>query len=574
MKVYLSNTEVTPRNLTDIGMFTRFTTNIDELSVNVDNIVLTRYDYETLVKPHIQQVGVFEGMPLDFVTSGGITLNYFLNLKENPKFRDYDVEFKVMKRKGTDHFLELANGTSFELLRSQGVNFPSFEVPYIIIKDNQAETGISLAIGLYLMVKEAIEATKQLITSLSDLIGAITPNVGAGVTMDIGDIITQVIKIIFQITYLALLIIAIIDLAKQLFELIFPKVRYMKANKVKDLIRIGCQNIGGGYGFSSTLLDSLPGLSILPVPLQKQTKKWFEFKQNDLNNSFNKGYPTSKDSTPTVGALISAIQEQFNARVRIINGVVHLERRDYWSTITTNTLMPSLSLQDTRQDEYTLNTNEGWKRYVVGYEADVSDLHTFDNFDGLDAEYSAEPVNVINADLVSITGKIEVNIPFALGARKESLNWIEKLAKNLFKSIDNLINTFGGNSSLVAKIQNRIGVLVISQQYFEKTKMLYTIGGKQPSNYLTKIRASAIYDQFHKINQIEFNGFKIRENVSIPISDQDFVNLIGNNYFELNGVIMEIEEFEYIEDDKKIIATYREPFNYALGKIETITIAA
>lgn len=570
MRHYINGTEVTPRNLGRIGVRSVFSDRIDVLSSNVDSIVLGRKDYKELVETHINQLGYFEGLPYEMVMNSGITLNYYINLKETPVIRTNDVELKLKKRKGSDQFWENADGTSFELIRSKGGVFPIFDVPYVIIKDDQAITAISLAITLFLMVKEAIEATKQLITSISDLIGAVTPNVGAGVTMDIGDIITQVIKIIFQITYLALLVAAIINLSKQLFEILFPKVRYFSACKAKDLLTVGCAALG--YSFSSTLLDSLPGLTILPKPLKKQQKKWFDFKQDNLNLAFNKGYPTASDTTPTVGQFLEALRVQFNGRVRILGNTVHLERRDYWATITQNQLMPKLVLQDTRQDEFTVNTDEGWKRYYLHYKSDISDLHTYDNFEGVDAEYSAEPVNVVNADLVSITGNRDIDIPFALGARKNKLNWLEELAKGLFKAVDGVVNTFGGNSSLVAKIENRIGVLVVSQQYFEVTKMLYTVAGKQPENYLTKIRASALFHNYHTINRIEVNGFKIRESAPIPINDQDFVSLIDNNYFDADGVVMEIMEDEYIEDDHKISATYREPYNYAEGKIQTIAI--
>lgn len=570
MRHFINGVQVTPRNIGKIGVRSVFSDRIDELSSNVDSITLGLKDYAELIEPHLNQLGYFEGIPYDMVLNSGITLNYYINLKETPVKRTYDVDVKIKKRKGIDQFWENADGTSFELIKSKGFNFNTFDVPYIIVKDNQAEMAISLAITLFLMVKEAIDATKQVITSISDLIGSITPNVGAGVTMDIGDIITQVIKIIFQIAYLALLLAAIINLSKQLFELLFPKIRYFSACKAKELLRVGCQYLG--YNFSSTLLDSLPGLTVLPKPLKKQQKKWFDFKQDSLNLAFNKGYPTASDTTPTVGRLLEALRVQFNGRVRIIGNTVHLERRDYWATITQNSFMPKLVLQDTRQDEFTVNTDEGWKRYYIYYQSDISDLHTYDNFEGVDAEYSAEPINVTNADLVSITGYRDVNIPFALGARKNKLNWLEELAKSIFKAIDKVINTFGGNSSLVSKIENRIGVLVISQQYFNITKMLYTVAGKQPVDYLTKIRASALFDNYHTINRIEVNGFKIREGVPIPINDQDFVNLIDNNYFDADGVIMEIEEDEYIEDDHKLLAKVREPYNYASGKIKTIQI--
>lgn len=573
----INGTQINPRNMGDIGYRAEFGNKIDEFELTVDNISLTREDYANIIIPHIQQRGVFEGIPVTATvvsnTPGvqNVSIQYYIDLQDKPKFKTYDVEVSIKKRYGSDRFWNAANGQSFEMVNKTN-SLPVFDVPYVIIKDNQAQTAISIAITLYLMVKEAISATQQLISDIVDLIGAVTPNVGFGVNFDIGDIISKVIKVIAQLAYLAILVVAIINLSKQLFELIFPKVRYFKGCKVKDLLKNGIESLGLGLTFKSTLLDALPGLTILPKPLKKQTKKWFEFTQNSLDLAFNKGYPTASDTTPTVGALLEAIREQFNGRVRIIGNTVFLERRDYWSTITQNSLMPALALQDKASDEYTFNSYEAYKRCYLHYQTDISDLFTFDNFEGVDCEFSSEAVSIVNADLFIIKGLKEVNIPFALGARKTKLNWLEELSKALFKQIDKVINTLGGSSSLMAKIENRIGVLMISQQYFNTTKMLYTVGGKQPANYLSIIQALSIYNNYHVIDQIENNGYKIRENVPVAVNPSDFVSLLNNNYAEIDGVVMEISSFEYVEDAKEMTITYREPYNYAAGKVKTVLI--
>lgn len=569
MKHYINGIEVTPRNIGEIGIRCSFTERMQDIVLNVDSITLTREDYE-LVKQHTSNIGVFEGIPYTIVMNSGIQLEYFINLTEKTIYRTYEVECKIMLRKSIDKFFDDASGSSFELIKSKGFTFPIFDIPYVIIKDNQLEIAIPLTITLFLMIKELADATRQLVMDTVDLIGATTPNLGTGFSMDTGDIISKVLKIIAQIVYIALLLSAIVMMGKQLQELIFPKVRYLKGCKVKDLLTVGCNFLG--YNFSSTCLNSYSGLTILPVPLQKQVKKFFMFKQNSLNLSFNKGYPTANDSTPTVGSLLEEMRKFFNGRIRVINGTVHLERRDYWSGVTSNQIAPALALQDSRQDEYTYNTDDAWKRYVVGYTPDISDLHTFDNFEGNDCELSCEPINVVNADLVTIKGLVDVVLPFALGSRKEKLNWLEELAKAVFKVIDSVIIKLGGNSSLSATIQNRIGVLKISQQYFSITKLMYTNGGRQPVNYLSYIGAINVYNNFHKINQIELNGQKIRNNVRARFNDSDFLSLISNNFANIDGDICEITGLTYIEDSHSVEITYREPDNYASGKVKTVVI--
>ena len=181
-------------------------------------------------------------------------------------------------------------------------------------------------------------------------------------------------------------------------------------------------------------------------------------------------------------------------------------------------------------------------------------------------------MSAVNLNYVKIQGNVNINIPFALGARKNDLNWLENFVLSVFQFIDSLLDIFGVNSSLASSIENSIGVMIISQQYFQTTKLLYLVGTKQPENYLTKIGANAIYQKYHAINQIENNGYLIRENVIFDISQNDLVNLLNNNFVIIEGLVCELMEFEYIEENSKLIATYKEPNNYAQGKVKTILI--
>ena len=249
-----------------------------------------------------------------------------------------------------------------------------------------------------------------------------------------------------------------------------------------------------------------------------------------------------------------------------------MEIRNYWQDLTTAQILPALNLQNDRVGAYSYNVGDIWKRYYIHYLTDSSDIHTLDFFDPTDAEYSTEPSSIVNADLVTIKGLNDVNIPFALGVRKNDFNFVEKLAKAFFEYVDQVINAFGGNGNFAAQITGRIGTMQISQQFFVQTKFLYTIGGKQPANYAELIRASTIYENYHKINEITLNDYKIISDAPIRITSQEFVNLLQNNFAEINGVICEILTLNYIDEESKAIITYKEPFNYADGKVFVLTI--
>lgn len=569
MKHFLNDIEVTPRELVTIGLSNDFTDRQDVLESTADRIVLPREGREIILQ-HIATQGVFEGIPYRMVTNGGVNLEYYVDLTENAIFRDHEIEVTIKRRNGKDNFFDNADGTSFDLMASQGVQFNYIDVPYVIVKDNAVELALTLGVSVFIMTKELITQIQALSEAVTNVIDSVTPEVGTGVTTDPAEVATLVIKAALQLAVVALVLIALIKLAQDFFELLFPKVRYFKATKVKELLVKGCQYLG--YTFESSLLDGLPGLTILPVPLIKEKCSFFDFLQNDLNFAYTNGHPGAPDTVSTLGRLFEVLENMFNARTRVNNGVVQLERRDFWQLITTNILNPAVNIQEKRDNEFTLNTVEAWKRYYVHYNVDPSDVHTLDFFDPTTAEYSTEPLNPINPDLVSIKGLNDVNIPFALGVRKNSLNFVEKVAKEFLEIIDGVVNAFGGNGNFAAQIENRIGVLQISQQFYSTTKLLYTVAGKQPENYTEFIQAGAIYDNYHKINEIQINDYKVIEGAPLAITDQEFLNLLDNNFAEINGQVCEILTVQYFDEVSRAEISYKCPFDYADGTVKTIEI--
>ena len=568
MKHYLNGAEIAPRNVLDIGLITDYTGNPEMLQVDTDTIVLPR-EARDIIMQHVATQGVFEGIPYTLET-GNIQLDYYVDLTESFAIRDFEVEVKIKKRKGFDNFFENAEGLSFELMAKKGVNFNFIDLPYLIIPENQVEIALTLSLATYALTKEAIQATRDLVSATEKLIRAVTPNASIPPVPPIGEIIALSIAVVAQLAYTLAIYVALIKLVRQLQELIFPKVRYYKGATIKELIKKGCEYLG--YTLDSNLLNSWDKLTIMPVPLTKGKKSIFSFIQNDLNFSFTKGYPTAQDTVSTLGELINAVEGWFNAKTKVYNGVVQIERRDYWKRISLNTTLPALNLQSDRQNEYRLNTEEAWKRTYIHYQVDYADVHTLDNFDPTDAEYSTEPLNVINPDLVSIRGFNDVNIPFALGVRKNDLSYIEKFAKTFLQLADSIIGLFGVDLNFTSLITDRLGVTQISSQFYGVTKVLYAVNGRQPSNYMDKIKASNIYNLYHKINEINVNGYKIYNDAPIRLNPQEFLTLLDNNYAYINGVLCEILTIRYTDEQSKAVITYREPFNYAEGKVEILTV--
>ena len=560
MKHILNGAEVTPLNYENIGFMVDYSQPAsDILSVTADSLTFANEARAAIMQHVFGGLGALEGIPYQIVTETGQTLDYFLNPAEKFEVKDNTVSIALEKRWNQRQFMNQANGTSFELMAQRGVQFPIFDVPYLIIKDNQLETGITLAITTFVMGPALADA----IRTTADLTAAVISAIG----LDLSDIIAAAIKLAAQILYTAALLLAFKKLVEQLVELIFPKIRYYKACKLRDLIAAGCQHLG--YTLESQLLDSMSNVTILPVPIIRQKESILDYWQNDLNFAFNKGYPTAQDSIPTLGAAIDATLNWFNAKLFVRDSVVRIERRDFAQFGQQVTLDPALALQGERSDRYTLNAPEVWRRQYVHYATDGNDWHTFNEFEQTDCEDSTEPINVANPDLVLIKGYRDVAIPFALGSRKASLTWVEKRVRDLLQIVDTVTGAFGSGTNYAAAVNARIGVLQIGEQFFTQTKALWTVGAgeqygaRQPQNYLSFIGARQIEQQFHTIDFIGVNDYLVREAVDVAITSAQFELLQQVNYVTINGQPCEILRVEFYDYNNKAKVFYKEPFNWA-----------
>lgn len=569
MRHFLNEIEVAPRNIDQIGIISEFVNEVDQLKLTTESIILTR-EAKNIIDDHIENVGLFEAIPYR-IQLNGVSINYYADLLNDLSIRDNEISVKITKRKSQDDFIQKALGTSFDLMKEKGVIFNTFEVPYFVVQDDQISKAITLGITTFVMTQEAIRQYQSVAESINDIIKAVTPSTGAGVVIDWGDVIVLSLRALFRIILFALLVIALIKLATQLFVLIFPPKRKLLATKFSELLKKGCEYLG--YQFESTIFEDQPNWALLPVPLIKERKSIYKYLPDEFFSPFNKGYPSTSDSVSTLGQFMDSLKIMFNARLFIQGNIIRLERRDYLYNLSSENIFPALPLQNERSDQYSYNTDEVWKRYYIKYSIDSTDTFTQDEiYDYHDAEYSTEALNIGNQDLISIKGLNQVNIPFALGARKNELTWFEKIAKELFEQIDLVVGLFGGSSNYGSIIGERKDILVISRDFFSITKVLYAVGGKQPPEYTDTISATALYNKYHSINEITNNAFEIRDNVRVRIKDQDFINLLENNYVEIGGQICEIISITHVDEKHESVISYRFPSDYANGKVQIIKV--
>tara|TARA_R110002051_G_scaffold48130_1_gene94752 strand:- start:29 stop:1753 length:1725 start_codon:yes stop_codon:yes gene_type:complete len=548
---FINGTEIRPKDADKIGIKLDWTADAQEAELSVDSLILEN-KAKKLVLDHIDTLGVFEGIPYTYQINN-LTIDYYLKLIDDPKISgvgDSAIEVNIHRRRSVNKFWEDANGLSFESCNLTHP-FVTQDIPYLIVKDNQVEMLIMLGISAYTLTKALIEGIRDLIVAITDFIKIIS----VGTVVNVGQIISAALLLIARIIYVAALIIALIDITKQIIELIFPPIRYFKGASVQELCQKACAKLG--YTFESSIIDNMTELTILPVPLIKGETSIIE-KLFTLDTGYHtKGYPTARDSAvSTFGRLLNVLKGMFNAKVRVLNGVVMLERRDFWELNAGVQIKRTLNLQGIRENQWGYNSGDWWKRYYMHYLWDSTDFHTMDRLGDLDTEYSTEPVSVVNADLVSIRGLVDIAIPFSFATRKDYLTWVEKEALKFAKLADSVISFFGGNSALQSKVKGRVGVTMIGQQYFSNTKIMFQTGGRQPEDYRDKIGADTLYQTYHTINQVKEN-FKRHYSEVIPFSTSDFEMLLDNNYVtDENGVLLEILTLEWTNEGKEAEILY------------------
>lgn len=576
MRHLLNGIEVSPRNRDSIGVVSDFTGNPDVLSLNVDTVILPREANE-YIKNWIQNNGLFIGIPYTVEMDGNISLEYYIDLSDSaakPIVRQHEIEVKLKRRNGLDDFWEKARGTSFDsMVKTKGANYFDYkDVGYYVIRDTGEMDALQMAFAFFMLTLQIIQATKDLADRAAET--TTTPLQGA-------------LKFAIQLVYWITLAAAIVTLMAQIFPILFPRIKYFKGLYYSEIFKKGCEYLGY-TPLTSSIFTNQPGWFTLPVPLQSTNESFFDKISNNLPDYFNAGHCSASDTTPTFGAWLDEVLKQFNAKLFIdaANKTVRLERRDFQLPQSSLQIDPALNIQPERDGQFTYNTEEAWKRYYISYTLDYTDVHTIDGdmFGWHQAEYSTEnAVSVIDQDLVTIKGLNEVRINFAMGDVKGKLGFRELLAIPIAVTVDIVtkIITFGfGGTNYFAQILDRVNALKIANEYFGVTKCLYVKKAPGSNKRVTAdwnkfpdvYSATGLWNNFHSINFIANNDFIIHEEARIRLRQSQFVSLQNSNYIFTNNKWCEVLRIEWIDEKSYASITYKEPLDWANGKVTLLKI--
>jgi len=340
-----------------------------------------------------------------------------------------------------------------------------------------------------------------------------------------------------------------------LVKIVFPPVRTFKGISYKKLIERSCEKLG--YTLESNILNQLDKLTILPVPLRPNNFSVIREVFAPQSIAFTNGYPSALDVIPTLGQAISTLEQIFNLTTFVNNGVVQIERNDFFEDQNSEVLPLAYNLQDLHQEERTFN-DEYWKRKLMFWQKDGADFNTYDDSNNTIVEFDTKLAVSPHEDIQLIKGLEQVPTNFARGTRKNELDFIEKAVKVLTSAVD--LFTGGAISNA---INNRKGVLIVSQQYYSVTKLLWMQGNKISPNDKEILDPEKIINNYHQNLTVENNTAERIENMPIRMNELDFLQFVNKKFVILeSGEKAEIKRVEWSEEDSEGSVTFEVLSNY------------
>lgn len=557
------NTVAVPKDFFNVGVKASFGENI-QANLTTEEFTFILNAYEEIIR-WIDEgrnggVGIFEGIPISIINGiGGTNVSIFkgiLDLQQGTTIQSNLKQVKASLRQddSLNALDQLIEPLDFGYLKDIGVISSSdyVGVDYVINPTDQAIATITTLITVYLLSKQLADTIEKLATSVAN-IGAL---IATGLTGGLASAIFAVAVAIAQAAYAAALLVLIIDFGVDLFNIVVQPQRTHRGIALKTLLEKVCEHIG--YSLQTTIED-LDNLVYLP---SNRNVDAFGLK-NVLTKvaTIEDGIPNTGDLGYTCREMFQIARDLFNARFAIQGNTVqfHTESSPYWIS-QSGWEKPSILLnQEERSFRY--NTDEIKGSILIQFQTDINDVYTLEKYTGTAFQILTDAAVTNNPANKTIKNLERVDIPIALGNRKDTLTGFEQGLLPLANLFDDVAGVFGGRPNLAKKIKSKVGVLEVSNNNHSVAKLLWMNGSRIPSNQRDLFSAKTLWEKYHSEKSfVQNNGTRQRlyyENETIPFGLSDFVTLLNNSYFrDENGRVSKVTDLEWNFDSDKADISY------------------
>ena len=481
--------------------------------------------------------------------------------------------------------------------------------PYCINSIPSATQEMLMAVSEFMMLKELYDVTKTIAQYINELIGD-TSTAVATVGAASGSLIATITKVVLYVTYLFLIIVAIVNMTKALISGVIQLKKKKACMRAEDMFIRICQYFG--LNFASTILQQgtyrdttwMPQKNVIPDltnPLNIFKRPQDE-SVNFPNNPNVHGHYDGNCSD-----FIATMCQVFKAEIKILGNNLYFERWNYWNNFAVWQIPNSGAIGFTANlpDPTMTNAGEMPSNYLLMFATDQSELCTLERYAGTSWAATVSPLNIYNKKRLTHQNGVEIRLPCALAKRKQYLSKVENLLNGvvnvlfsfvnavtflingLINGINAAIQFFGGQPATIGTIpalptnifNNRIGWLEVSGDSWSMPKLF--IGQQSgadwkidPSNEIN-MSANRLAINFHgTMLATRGNQQLIYKNNTFKFCCDDYTRVLNNNVcFDPLNRVAKITEFVWdLKNEQATDVEYRVFTNFTNNLKETIVI--
>ena len=512
-------------------------------------------------------IGGFEGMPIELIlynnqstqVSFKALLDFYSNYEELND--DGRVNVGILKEDSIDELYSKLEALTFGYLEEIKSVVPGdyTNVDYVVEKKFNLFEIVIASIMFFLMAKALYEQILNTADAIGKLSTSTIPVLGVGATGPVISVNTPAIvfaalNLTIQIIYTAALLLAIVQLAKDLFSSLVSPKRKHKAILLKTALLKVADHLGYGLVIPDELFNDAYYLPSNPRLDEKGLDGFIKKTKGTPS-----GIPNVLDYGYGCAEIFNLAKTLIRGKIAIIGNDIHIRpmKDPFWIQQSVWSL-PNYLI---KSKKYNLSDLKSTRTYQ--FKTDINDEWTIDNYKGNAYEVRTDPKTIINKKNVLLKGLEETNFNVSLPTRKDELNYIEKYLSTLGGFIDEVTGLLGKGTDFKSSIESKIGVLKQSENNHSIPKLLILKGGKLPKNHRDLLSAKLLYNNYHNYDSFVGNSFKkqraIYEGVEIPFGLEDFKQLSKNPYFFFEGNQAKIINFTWnIGSDRAVISFWSE----------------
>jgi hypothetical protein len=518
----------------------RFIANFDDDNIQpnlaIEEITIAN-QYVKIVQGWIETFGFFDGMPITISFDSGKKANGdpgglllytgCIDFVSGYKvLSPVKIQVKIKLHNGLNLLNEQAEAISFGYLSAleAGVagritNEDYVDVPVIIRKKfDLTETAIAALLG-FIVGKELYETRQKIVEEVNKKIHTLLEaplSKPAAVFMAIADLL-------LFIAYKALVLVQLYVMIKTIKNNLAGRKTIYKGITLRTLLQRACDYLKLELDCDIPEIDNY-----VYLPSKNNDKT--------LRNKRLKGIPGPSDFGYNVSEIFQLVNKLFYARRKRKRNKLFIRaaNSNFWDTnagyVMTNVL----------NEPYRFNLDEMSANRIVSMQYDPSDEwtmpsnHQDDDYSvGTNYEVITQLAHFNDSENNLLKGLDEVQIPLALGKRRDKLSAFEQSLKVIFATADVVIELFGGKP-LKEEINEHKGALQISHNSFNTAKLIYLSNGLIPANHRDLLSARALYLKYHSYKSFKTSPTaqrRIYEGIRLPFDFEDMMKTIESSYF-------------------------------------------